>query len=190
MAQIIHAKDLRAGHTFIYKNNIYLVLENSFNKTAMREGIVKCKVKNLRTSTITIEVLTGEKLEQANVQKKKCSFSYIDGANYVFMDLENFEQYEVNIAKLQWEKNFLIEGSEVNMIIYENEILGLSLPDTVTLRVEYAEEAVQGNSVQTALKKATLETGWEIDVPQFIKTGELVIVNTVSGEYISRCKNV
>ncbi len=190
MAQIIHAKDLRSGHTFLYKNNIYLVLENSFNKTAMREGIVKCKVKNLRTTTITVEVLTGEKLEQANVQKKKCSFSYLDGSNFVFMDLENFEQYEINNSKLEWEKNFLIEGSEVNIIIYEDEILGLSLPDQVVLKIEFAEEAVQGNSVQNALKKANLETGFEISVPQFIKTGEKVIISTTNGEYISRSKNV
>lgn len=190
MAQIIHAKDLRPGHTFLYKNNIYLVIENSFNKTAMREGIVKCKVKNLRNQSITVEVLTGEKLEQANVLKKKCSFSYVDGSNYIFMDLENFEQYEIPASKLEWEKNFIIEGLEFNIMIYESEILGIYLPDQVTLKIEFAEEAVQGNTAQAALKKAVLETGYEINVPQFIKTGETVIINTSNGEYIGRSKNV
>ncbi|MDE6562887.1 MAG: hypothetical protein K2J98_01230, partial [Malacoplasma sp.] len=101
MSQIIHAKDLRPGNTFIFKNNLYLVIENSFNKTAMREGIVKCKVKNLRTSSITTEVLTGEKLERAIVDKVKAIFSYEDKNNLVFMDSETFEQIEIDANKLK-----------------------------------------------------------------------------------------
>ncbi len=95
MATIFQAKDLRPGHTFIYKNNIYQVIENSFNKTAMREGIVKCKVKNLRTGAITIEVLTGEKLEQAPIETIQMVYSYDDGVNLVFMNNETFEQIEI-----------------------------------------------------------------------------------------------
>lgn len=188
MAQIIQAKDLRAGNTIKFKNNIYLVLENSFNKTAMREGIVKCKIKNLRTSDITVEVLTGEKLEQANIQKSKSSFSYINGNNYVFMDLETFEEYTIFKDKLIWEKNFLFEGLEVTIIRHEEEILGIDLPEQITIELQAAEEGIQGSTVQTALKKAWLITGYEINVPQFIKTGDKVIVSTNDGKYISRGK--
>ena len=101
MAQIIHAKDLRPGHSFLYKNTIYLVRQSSFNNTAMREGIVKCRVKNLRNQSITDEVLTGETFEQAYVLKKRCSFSYVVGSNCIYMDLENFEQYEISSKKLE-----------------------------------------------------------------------------------------
>lgn len=188
MAQIIHAKDLRPGHTFIYKNNLYLVLENSFNKTAMREGIVKCKVKNLRTQSITVEVLTGEKLEQAPISKTKATFSYIDKGNYVFLDIETFEQIEVASKNLEWEKNFIVEGSEVNVLKFNEEILSIDLPEQVSLEIKYAEEAVQGNTVQTAMKKAVLETDYEIEVPQFIKTGERVVVKTADGTYVGREK--
>lgn len=186
MSQIIHAKDLRRGNTIIYKNNLLLVLENSFNKTAMREGIVKCKVKNLRTQSITTEVLTGEKLEQAPVTKLKATYSYNEGANYVFMDNETFETIEFPMSKLGWEKNFIVEGTEVNVLKYNEEILSIDLPDQVTMEIEFAEEAVQGNSVTTALKKAKLFTGYELDVPQFIKTGEKIIVNTADGTYVGR----
>lgn len=186
MSQIIHAKDLRRGNTIIYKDNLLLVLENSFNKTAMREGIVKCKVKNLRTQAITTEVLTGEKLEQAPISKLKAIFSYIEGANYVFMDNETFESIEFPIKKLEWEKNFIVEGSEVNVLKYNDEILSIDLPDQVTIEIEFAEDAVQGNTVQTAQKKAKLVTGFELDVPQFIKTGEKIIVNTAEGTYVGR----
>ncbi|WP_027124239.1 elongation factor P [Mycoplasmoides pirum] len=186
MANIIAAKDLRSGHTIFFNNGIYLVLSNSFNKTAMREGIVKCKVKNLRTGAITIEVFTGMKLEQAQVDKKKMSFVYGDNDNLNFMDNDTYEQISIPVKKLEWEKNFITEGIEVNVIAYEGEILGLTLPDQVTIEVEYAEDAVQGNSVTNAMKKAKLVTGYELDVPQFITTGEKIVVNVEEGIYVSR----
>ncbi|MEF9985022.1 MAG: elongation factor P [Malacoplasma sp.] len=188
MGQIIHAKDLRSGHTFIYKNNLYLVLDNSFNKTAMREGIVKCKVKNLRTQSITVEVLTGEKLEQALVEKVTAVFSYKEKNCYIFMDMTTYDSIEILESKINWEKNFLIEGSEVSILKYENEILSIQLPDQVVLQIIFAENAVQGNTVQTAMKKATLVTNFQIEVPQFIKTDDKVIVKTIDGSYVGREK--
>ncbi|WP_033159888.1 elongation factor P [Mycoplasmoides alvi] len=186
MGSIIAAKDLRSGHTIFFNNGIYLVLSNSFNKTAMREGIVKCKVKNLRTGSITVEVFTGMKLEQAQVDKKKMSFMYGDGDNLNFMDNETYEQISIPIKKLEWEKNFITEGTEVSIILYEGEILGLTLPDQVVVEIEMAEDAVQGNTVTNAMKKARLVTGYQLDVPQFISTGEKIVVNVEEGTYVSR----
>lgn len=188
MATIFQAKELRPGHTFLYKGNIYQVIENSFNKTAMREGIVKCKVKNLRTGSITTEVLTGEKLEQAPIETSKMVFSYDDGTNFVFMNNETFEQIELPKEKLEWEKNFITDGSEVVVMRYGNEILGATLPDQVAIEIKEAEEAVQGNTVQNVTKKAWLVTGWEILVPQFIKSGETVLIRTSDGQYVGRAK--
>lgn len=186
MAEIFHAKDLRAGNTFLRKGNIYMVLENSFNKTAMREGIVKCKCKNLRTGAITIEVLTGEKLEKAPVETTKMTFSYEDNTNFVFMDNETYETIEIPKSKMQWEKNFLNETTEVKVQKYGEEILGIQLPDQVVCEIKDAEEAVQGNTVQSVQKKAWLASGYEIQVPQFIKKGDKVIINTLTGEYSGR----
>lgn len=188
MAQIIQAKDLRSGHTFLYKNNLYIVIDNSFNKTAMREGIVKCKVKNLRTQAITIEVLTGEKLEQAPVLKTKTIFSYKEKNNYVFMDMTTYDSLEIPNNKIEWEQNFLIEGSEVFILKHESEILSIQLPDQVVLEIKFAENAIQGNTIQTAMKKAVLITNFEIEVPQFIKTGDKVIIKTLDGIYAGREK--
>ncbi|GAA5414733.1 elongation factor P [Ureaplasma ceti] len=188
MATIFQAKELRPGHTFIYKDNLFQVIENSFNKTAMREGIVKCKVKNLRTGAITVEVLTGEKVEQAPIETSKMTFSYDDGNNFVFMNNDTFEQVEIPKAKLEWEKNFITDGTEVSIMRYEGELLGASLPDQVSIQIQEAEEAVQGNTVQNVTKKAWLVTGWEILVPQFIKSGEMVLINTSDGRYVGRAK--
>ena len=104
------------------------------------------------------------------------------------MDSETFEQIEIDANKLKWEKKFIVDGSEVNILKFGEEVLNVSLPDQVSLKVDFAEEAVQGNTVQAAMKKAKLETGLELDVPQFIKTGDKVIVNTSSGQYIGRDK--
>ncbi len=188
MATIFQAKELRPGHTFLFKGNIYQVIENSFNKTAMREGIVKCKVKNLRTGAITTEVLTGEKVEQAPIETSKMIFSYDDGNNFVFMNNETFEQIEIPKSKLEWEKNFITDGTEVTVMRYENELLGASLPDQVAIQIAEAEEAVQGNTVQNVTKKAWLVTGLEILVPQFIKSGEVVLIRTSDGQYVGRAK--
>lgn len=188
MADIIWAKDLRPGNTFLYKGNLYQVIENSFNKTAMREGIVKCKVKNLRTGSITIEVLTGEKLEKAHVESTKMMFSYEDGNNFVFMDNNTYENIEIPKQRLEWEKNFITDGVEVTILKYGDEVLGASLPDQIVAEVVDAEEAVQGNTVQSVQKKAWVINHFEIQVPQFIKKGDKVLINTVTGEYVGRTK--
>lgn len=185
MGNIIAPNDLRAGHTIFFNNSIYLVISNSFNKTAMRKAIVKCKVKNLRTGSITEEVFP-EKVEQAQVDKRKMAYMYENNSTYVFMDNNTYEQIEVPTSTLEYEKNFITEGVEVSVLSYKDEILGLSLPDKVVLEVKYAEDAVQGNSVSNAMKKATLVTGYVLDVPQFIKTGEKIIVSTEDGSFHKR----
>jgi elongation factor P len=101
MSELIHAIDLRPGNAFILNNNLYRVIENHFNKTAMGKGIVKCKCKNLRTGSITIEVLTGEKVEKADLTSDTVSFSYEDGANLVFLDSTTYESIEIPKTKLE-----------------------------------------------------------------------------------------
>ena len=186
MAEIINARDLREGNVFIYHNNLCEVLEHSFNKTAMRQGIVKCKVKNLRTGAITIEVLTGEKVEKVMIDVIKMNYSYNDSENYVFMDNTTFETIEINKKKIEKESKFLEEGTQVTINKYGDEILGVSLPDQVVCTIANAEDAVQGNSVSNAQKRAWLDSGYELSVPQFIKTGEKVIVDTKTGKYVGR----
>ena len=99
--EIIHAKDLRPGNTFVNGNTLFEVIENFFNKTAMREGIVKCKVRNLRTGAITIEVLTGGKFTKAVIEIIDMIFSYKDGDNYVFINGKTFESIEIPSSKLK-----------------------------------------------------------------------------------------
>jgi elongation factor P len=155
MGQIIEGIDLRPGNAYIRNGNIYRVIENSFMKTAQSKGIVKCKVKNLRTGAITIEVLTDAKVEKADLNSIIMTFSYIDGENYVFIDSTTFETVEISKSRLGKEAKYITDGLEVRILKYGEEVLDIILPDQVVVLLVDAEEAVRGNTASgSAMKKA------------------------------------
>jgi elongation factor P len=154
MADITYAKDLRPGMTFLINDDIFLVLENTFNKTCQSKPVIKVRCRNLRKDNVSWITLDQEKYNRAEVNNVKMSFSYIDGKNYVFMDSVTFESLEMPENKLDWEKNFLTEGLEISVIKYGDEVLGINLPDQVVMKIKEAEDAVQGNTVNNVQKRA------------------------------------
>lgn len=184
---MIIVNDLRPGITFVYENNIYSVIEASHNKTAMRQMIIKAKARNLRSgSIIEISFTGGDKVEPAHIDKKEMQYLYDSGDALVFMDTNTYEQIEIQKSNLAWELNFLKPNDNVNISSYENEILGLILPDKVTLQIIETEPAIKGDTATNALKNATVETGLQVRVPMFIEQDEYIIVNTSDGKYHSR----
>lgn len=185
---MILVNDLKPGTTFENDGNIYTVLDIDHNKTAMRQMIVKVKVKNLRTGVINeISFTGGDKVEQAHIDKKEMQYLYDDGDNFVFMDNETYEQIEIPKARLEWEKQFMKENDNVTISMYEgSEILGVILPDKVELQIVECEPAVKGDTATSATKNAKLETGLEIRVPLFIQNGEMVLISTADGKYSGR----
>ena len=184
---MIIVNDLKPGVSFEYEGNIYSVLDVDRNKTAMRQMIVKVKVKNLRSGVINeISFTGGDKVEQAMIEKKKMQYLYDDGDNLVFMDNDTYEQVEIPKTRLEWELNFLTANLDVDISMYENEILGVILPDKVELELTECEPAVKGDTATNALKNAVTETGLAIKVPMFIEQGERIIVSTADGKYSSR----
>lgn len=185
---MIIVNDLKPGTTFENEGNIFQVLDISHNKTAMRQMIVKVKVKNLRTGVINeLSFTGGDKVEQAHIDKREMQYLYDDGESLVFMDNTTFDQIEISKANLQWELQFLKPNDNVIITMYDgNEILGLILPDKVTLQVVECEVAVKGDTATSAMKNAKLETGLEIKVPLFIDNNEMIIVSTSDGKYSSR----
>lgn len=184
---MIIVNDLKPGTTFQHENNIFTVLDVDRNKTAMRQMIVKVKVKNLRTGVINeISFTGGDKVEQAMIEKKKMQYLYDSGDALVFMDNETYDQIEIQKDRLTWEKNFLTPNLEVDISMYENEILGLILPDKVELQLVECEPAVKGDTATNALKNAKCETGLEVRVPLFIENEERILVSTADGKYSSR----
>lgn len=184
---MISVNEFKTGTTFKHEGNIYQVIEFQHSKTARSQAKVNTKLKNLRTgSNVSITFTGGDKVEPAYIERKKMQYLYNDGSSAVFMDEENYEQVEIPLSRLNWELNFLKEGDSLDVTFFEKEILGVQLPIRMPIKITQAEEAVKGNSTSNPQKRATLETGFEIMVPIFIKEGEMVIIDTESGKYVSR----
>ncbi len=184
---MIIVNDLKPGTAFENEGNIYTVLNVDHNKTAMRQMIIKVKVKNLRSGVINeISFTGGDKVEPAHIDKKEMQYLYDDGVNLVFMDNSTYEQIEIPKTRLEWEMQFLKENDNVTISMYEQEILGVMLPDKVELQIVECEQAVKGDTATSASKNAKLETGLEIKVPLFIQNGEMVVISTADGRYCGR----
>ncbi len=187
MADIIICNDLGPGKMFTKDGNIYTVIDIEHNKTAMRQMVVKVKVKNLRSGTINDMTFTGgDKVQTIFLDKKKMTYLYDDGSFFVFMDGKTYEQVSIPHERLEWEKQFIKDESEVTVTFYESEILGVELPSKVALKIVQTDDAVRGDTINNPRKDATLETGLVIKVPMFIKNGEMVYVTTKDAQYDSR----
>lgn len=183
----MNVTELRPGNYFIDENNLYQVLDILLNKTAMRKMVAKVKAKNMRSgATVEIARNSGYDVELVRLEKKKMTFLYDDGDNLVFMDQVTFDQIEISKKKLEWEINFLVANAEIEILSYEEEILGITLPVTVPLAIVDCEPGVRGDTVNKAMKVATLETGFQVKVPLFINNGESIMVRTDSGLYDGR----
>lgn len=184
---MLTSNELRPGTTIEYENNIYIVLDTQHNKTAMRQMIIKVKVRNLRSGAIVeLNFTGGDKVEQAHIDKKEMQFLYDTGDALAFMDTSTYDQIEIQKGNIEWEMNFMKPNDLVYITSYEGEILGLILPDKVSLQVVETEPAVKGDTATNAQKNAILETGLTIRVPLFIEQDEMITVNTADGKYAGR----
>lgn len=184
---MININDIKNGMTVIVDGNICQIVEFMHVKPGKGPAFVRIKLKNLRTgSTVEQTFNTNIKLEKANINKTSMQFLYENGGKYNFMDMETYEQIELDKDSLGDDSKFLKEGINVDISFYGSEVLGLSLPDKIEYVVESTEPAVKGNTATNATKEAVLENGLSIKVPLFINEGETVIVSTKDGKYDSR----
>lgn len=184
---MILVNDFRPGITFQYESNIFVVIDASHNKTAMRQMVIKAKVRNLRSQAIVeISFTGGDKVEPAHIDKREMQYLYDAGEALVFMDTDTYDQIEIQKENLKWEMNFLKANDNVNITTFEGEILGVILPDKVALQIVECEPAVKGDTATSASKNAILETGLQVKVPLFIGQDEMVLVTTADGKYSSR----
>lgn len=184
---MVSASDFRNGVTIEVEGNVYQIIEFQHVKPGKGAAFVKAKLYNLRTGSITENSFnSGSKVAKALIEKKSMQYLYLNGENYVFMNMETYEQLEINASQLQREKDFLTENLDVYVIFYGDELLGVNLPEKVELKVTKSEPAVKGNTSSTAMKDAITETGLLVKVPLFINEGETIIVSTKDGKYVSR----
>ena len=184
---MINCTEIKPGQCFTWENELYQCIDIQLNKTAMAKMKVKVKVKQPKTGVVKeLSLISGDKVGEAYIDKRPMQFLYDGGDMMVFMDQETYEQIEIPKDRLEWESNFLVAHLDVNIMIYQGEILGLILPDKVELELTECEPAVKGDTATNALKNAVCETGLAVKVPMFINEGERIIVSTADGKYSSR----
>ena len=184
---MININDIKNGMTIGYDGCIYQIIEFLHVKPGKVPAFVRTKLKNLRTgATIEKTFNSNIKVEKIHIDKQEMQFSYSSGDTYTFMNMETYEQVELSKDQLGDDVNYLKDGLDVDLTFYKGELLGISLPEKVSLKVTSTEPAVKGNTTNNAMKDATLETGFVVKVPLFIEQDEEIIVSTKDGKYVSR----
>lgn len=183
----ITTNDLKNGMTLDLPEGLFQVVEFQHVKPGKGGAFVRTTLKNSRTGAVVDRTFrAAEKVERATIDKREMQYLYRDGADYVFMDNESYEQLQVSSESLGDAANYVIEGSTAVLLMYVDEIVGVDLPAAVDLTIAETEPGIQGDRVSGARKPATLETGLVIQVPLFVNPGDRVRVDTRSGEYITR----
>ena len=183
----ISTNDLRNGMTLNLPEGLFNVVEFQHVKPGKGGAFVRTKLKNQRTGAVIERTYRAdEKLDQAIIDKREMQFLYRDGGEYVFMDTRSYDQLQVETGLLGDANNYLKEGDDAVLEFFGDEIVGVELPAAVELTIAETEPGLQGDRVSGARKPATLETGLVIQVPLFVNPGELVKVDTRTGEYLTR----
>lgn len=184
---MINVNNLKPGITYEEDGNLFLVLEAQHSKQGRGQATVKAKVKNMRTNSTIIKTYTGgSKVQSAHIVKKEMNFLYSDGTYLYFMDNKTYDQISLDQKNFEYEINFLVENQKVIVRFFNDEILDIELPAHVKMKVIDAPDAVKGNTQTNPQKKVKVSTEYELDVPMFIKEGEIIIVSTIDGKYIGR----
>lgn len=184
---MITSNDLRKGLTIQYEGGIWRVMDFQHVKHGRGQAIVRAKLRNLRQGNIKdITFRAGEKLETAHIDTKTMQYLYATGDDHVFMDVDTYEQLSIPEEKIEDELRFLKENDNVEIMMYEGEVIGVTLPVKVELRVIETEPGIRGDTQSGGSKTAKLETGAVITVPLFINVDDVLVVNTEDGTYDSR----
>ena len=184
---MISAGDFRNGITFEYEGSVYQVVEFQHVKPGKGAAFVRTKLKDIiNGSTIERTFRPTDKMPKAHIDRKDMEYSYNDGDIYYFMDQESYELVPINADVLSDNFKFVKENEVCKVLSYKGNVFGVEPPTTVELEVTKTDPGFKGDTATNATKPAVLETGAEIKVPLFIDEGEVVIVDTRTGEYLSR----
>ncbi|MEO8691574.1 MAG: elongation factor P [Candidatus Saccharimonas sp.] len=181
--------DLKKGVVCQIDGKPYRVVD--YNQKVMGRGgsIVNVKLKNLIDGSVIPKTFKGqEKIEMAEVSTKPVQYLYNDGEKFFFMDPSSFEQFELAAELVEEASGYLKEGDELSLQFFGSKVINVELPKNLFLEITYTEDVVKGDTSSSVLKNATLETGKEVKVPAFIKVGDVISVDTTTGEYRERKK--
>jgi elongation factor P len=181
--------DLKKGTVVQLDGKPYRVTEYAQKVMGRGGSIVNVKLKNLIDGSVIPKTFKGqERIEPAEVRTKSVQYLYSDGHNFFFMDPETFEQFELSPETVDTAAGYLKEGLAAGLQFFGERVISIELPKSIYLEVTYAENVVKGDTTSSVLKDARLETGITVKVPAFIKTGDIISVDTTTGEYRERKK--
>ena len=187
MAEVYMAGDLRNGNTFELDNSVFRVVEFQHVKPGKGAAFVRTKIKNVITGAVLERTFNpSEKLQGAEIEKREMQYLSNDGDLYYFMDNETYEQMPLNAEQLGDSLKYIKENMNVKILSFKEKVFAVEPPMFVELEVTYTEPGFAGNTTTTSGKPATLENGLEISVPMFINIGDVIKIDTRTGEYMYR----
>jgi len=179
--------DIKNGSVLNLDGQLWSVIEFQHVKPGKGGAFVRTKIRNVRSGKVVDKTLNaGTKVDFATVDRRDYSYLYQDGENYVFMDQTDYDQVTVPGTVVGDAANFMLEGQEVQIAMHDGEALQVEMPASVVLEVTYTEPGLQGDRSSAGTKPATLETGYEIQVPLFLESNTKVKVDTRTGDYLGR----
>ena len=184
----IDANDCRPGTKLVFEGNLYTVIERAHHKPGKGGAFVKFKLKGLVSGkVIDHTVRSGTTMERADISTSEMQYLYKENDNHVFMDLKSYEQIMIGEEVLGFAAGFLVENTDVQVTLFEDQPIGVQLPPKMDFEVvDTIDAAARGNTATSITKDAKLENGMTIQVPMFIKTGDRVRVGTEDGKYVER----
>ena len=183
----ISASDVRVGNLVEYQGKLWRVLKKAHVKPGKGGAFAQLEMKAISDNTKLNERFRSEdKLEKAHVEPRQMQYLYPEGSDFVFMDLESFEQFPIAADGLDGQSDFLLPNEEVQINFHNDQPIGIELPASVVLQVTETEAVVKGQTAAGSGKPAIVETGLRVIVPPFVNTGDKIRVNTDTGEYMER----
>jgi elongation factor P len=184
---MITTSDFKTGMTIEWDGGLYQIIEFQHVKPGKGAAFVRTKMRNKRTGAVVERTFrTTEKLAKAHIERLEMQYLYLDGDFYVFMDTETYDQVHLTAANLGDGLKFLKDNMTIHVQFYKDEPIGVELPITVVLRVAETEPGVKGDTANNVTKAATLESGATVQVPLFVNEGDELIIDTRTGDYVSR----
>ena len=187
MAGVIDTSEFRKGLKIEIDGEPFEILDFQHVKPGKGSAFVRTTIRSLLTGrTLEPTMKSGDKVGKPDIEDKDMQYLYKEGADYYFMDTRNYEQTFISEKVLGEQKNFLKENINASILFYNGKAIGVSLPNSVDLKVTKCDPGIRGDTVSGALKPAELETGYSVNVPLFINEGDVLKIDTRDGKYLTR----
>jgi elongation factor P len=179
--------DFRNGLKILYDEQPYIIIEFQHVKPGKGNAFTRTKIRNLITGRVLDPTFkSGEKLGRPDIEEKQMQYLFKEGEHLTFMDTTNYEQVLVDAEAVGEERKYLVENTECSVLFWNGKAIGVSLPNTMVLKITECEPGVRGDTATGATKPATLESGAIVNVPLFVNEGDSIKVDTRNGQYLER----